>query len=70
MEHEAKPKGAQAVPGLRRMRAANAERKPEWDRPNAKALRRIRIRIRDYDKRIADTHELEKGYHRPGSAKR
>ena len=70
IEREAKPKGAQAGPGLRRMRVYGAERKPEWNRPNEKSRRRIGVRVRDYEHMIAGNGSLAGAYHRPGSAKR
>lgn len=44
------------------------ERKPEWNRPNAKRLKRAQARLAAFEATTAKmTAEQAKRYHRPGS---
>ena len=53
------------VLGLKRMRTPGATRRDEWNRPNAKALARLEVRVKSFEK-----HGDKGGaFHRPGSMK-
>lgn len=52
--------------GLKSARVAGAKRNGEWNRPNKKAMKRLELRIKDWEKCHSNaTHEM----HKPGSMK-